>query len=147
MKKVLMSVIFVCTFALLLTGCTTSKSYTFKVETGDEIEVKLNTNDGYDITSDLPFSVLKDEETLSQGTFITIDQYKQYISSVNNDSNAKIIESTTKNDLEYIFYSYNDSEWNYVIKISDSSTGLLIGNPISEESARECFNRLTINKK
>ena len=65
----------------------------------------------------------------------------------NNDSNAKIIESTTKNDLEYTFYSYNDSEWNYVIKISDSSTGLLIGNPISEESARECFNRLTINKK
>ena len=117
------------------------------METGDEIEVKLNTNDGYDITSDLPFSVLKDEETLSQGTFITIDQYKQYISSVNNDSNAKIIESTTKNDLEYTFYSYNDSEWNYVIKISDSSTGLLIGNPISEESARECFNRLTINKK
>ena len=49
---------------ILLTGCTTSKSYTFKVETGDEIEVKLNTNDGYDITSDLPFSVLKDEETL-----------------------------------------------------------------------------------
>ena len=41
MKKVLMSVIFVCTFALLLTGCTTSKSYTFKVETGDEIEVKI----------------------------------------------------------------------------------------------------------
>ena len=142
-----MSLTIVGIMLLALTGCTTTKSYTFKVETGDEIEVKLNTNDGYDITSDLPFSILKDEETLSQGTFITIDQYNQYISSVNNDSNSKIIESTTKNGLEYTFYSYNDSEWNYVIKVADSSTGLLIGNPISEESAKECFNRLTINKK
>ena len=147
MKKVFMSLTIVGIMLLALTGCTTTKSYTFKVETGDEIEVKLNTNDGYDITSDLPFSILKDEETLSQGTFITIDQYNQYISSVNNDSNSKIIESTTKNGLEYTFYSYNDSEWNYVIKVADSSTGLLIGNPISEESAKECFNRLTINKK
>lgn len=147
MKKTLMTLAIIGIMLFTLTGCSTTKSYTFDVETGDKIEVKLNTNDGYDITSNLPFSISKDEETLSQGTFITIDGYNQYVSSVNNDSNAKIIESSTKDGLEYTFYSYNDSEWNYIIKITDSNTGLLIGNPISEASAKECFDRLTISKK
>lgn len=147
MKKTLMTLAIIGIMLFTLTGCSTTKSYTFDVETDDKIEVKLNTNDGYDITSNLPFSISKDEETLSQGTFITIDGYNQYVSSVNNDSNAKIIESSTKDGLEYTFYSYNDSEWNYIIKITDSNTGLLIGNPISEASAKECFDRLTISKK
>ncbi len=65
MKKVFISLAIVGVMLLTLTGCSASKSYTFDVKTGDKIEIKLNTNDGYDITSDLPFSILKDQETLS----------------------------------------------------------------------------------
>lgn len=147
MRKFLASLIIFGGILFVLTGCTTSKSYTFDVETGDKIEVKLNTTDGYDITSDLPFSIINDGKTLSQGTFITLDNYNQYISVVSSDSGAKIIDSATKNGLQYTFYSYNNSEWNYVIKVVGSNTGLLLGNPISEESARTCFDRLTISKK
>lgn len=52
-------------------ACSTnsSKAYTFKVDTGDQVKVELNTADGYDITSDLPFVISKDNKTLSQGTF------------------------------------------------------------------------------
>ena len=58
-------------------ACSTnsSKAYTFKVDTGDQVKVELNTADGYDITSDLPFVISKDNKTLSQGTFITADDY------------------------------------------------------------------------
>ena len=145
MKKIFMSAILL-SMIVLATGCTTTKSYTFKVETGDNIEVKLDASDGYDITSDLPFTISKDGEDLSQGTFITLDGYDYYITGVNNNSDAKIIDSGTKNGLEYTFYSY-DSEYNYIIKVKDSNTGLVIGNIVSEESAKECFDRLTITKK
>lgn len=147
MKKKLMSVIFMGAMLFMITGCTITKSYTFKVETGDNIKIKLNTNDDYDISSDLPFVISKDGKTLSQGIFITIDVYNQYIASVTNDSNAKIIETKNKNGLDYTFYSYNNREFNYIIKIEDSNTGLLLGNPISEKSAKECFEKLTITKK
>ncbi len=103
-----------------LTGCqtSTSKSYTFSVETGDSIKVSLNTADGYDITSELPFVVSCDGNTLSQGTFIVADGFELYKEMINGDESAVIL---------------------------DSGTGILLGNNVSEESAKECFERLTFS--
>lgn len=44
-------------FALLMTvvclaGCTSYMSYTFKVSTGDEIKVKLDVSDGYELSQE-----------------------------------------------------------------------------------------------
>lgn len=47
---------------LFVTGCGNSKttvSYTYKVETGDNITISLTTNDGYELTSDIPLSFLR----------------------------------------------------------------------------------------
>ena len=85
-KKVFMSLAIIGVMLLTLTGCTKSKSYTFTVETGDKVKVQLNTTDGYDLSSDLPFTISKNGNTLSQGTFITTDGYNQYIDVVNSDS-------------------------------------------------------------
>ena len=142
-KKVFMSLAIIGVMLLTLTGCTKSKSYTFTVETGDKVKVQLNTTDGYDLSSDLPFTISKNGNTLSQGTFITTDGYNQYIDVVNGDSNARILDSGTKDGISYTFYSYNDSEFNYVIKIDDSNTGILLGNPNSQEEAKKCFELLT----
>lgn len=38
----------------------------------------------------------------------------------------------------------NNSEYNYAILVGDSNTGVLIGNIVSEESAKEVFKRLEI---
>lgn len=131
----------------ILTGCTSSISYTYKVTTGDTIQITLNNSDGYSISSELPFKITKDDTTLSQGTFITLDGYEQYIATVNNTSTAKVIDKGTKNGVEYTFYSYNNQEFNYIIKIEGSNTAILIGNAVSEESAKECFERLTFSKQ
>ncbi len=134
---------------LLATGCgnsTTKISYTYTVETGDNIKISLTTNDGYSLTSDVPFVISKDDEELSQGTFISADYYDQYIESVKSDDNAKIIDEGENDNFSYVMWNYNDSEYDYVILVNGTNTGVLLGNNVSEESAKECFERLEIEE-
>lgn len=146
MKRIVLLLIGMCLLAAL-TGCTSFKAYTYNVNTGDQIELRLDTSDKYDISSDLPFVISRDGETLSQGSFITLEGYEQFVQVVMSDSDAEVIEQKTRNGLEYIFYAYNESEYNYAVKIVGSNTGLLIANNVSQASAEDCFNRLTIRKK
>lgn len=145
MKKILSMIVFSLLVVMTITGCASTKSYTYSVQTGDKVKIELNTSNGHDITSNLPFTISKDDKTLSQGTFITIDGYNQYVNAVNNDSKASIIENGSKDGITYIFYSYNDSEFNYIIKIDGSNTGILLGNSNSKQEAKDCFNRLSIS--
>ena len=128
-------------------ACSTnsSKAYTFKVDTGDQVKVELNTADRYDITSDLPFVISKDNKTLSQGTFITADDYDSYVSVVNDTDTATVIDKGDNETYEYIMWNNNDEEYDYAIHLKDSKTGILIGNNVSEKSAKECFSRLTFS--
>lgn len=134
-------------FAGIMVGCcacssSSSKSYTFNVDTGDKVKVELDTSDGYDITSDLPFSISKDGDQLSQGTFITSDDYESYVSVVNETDTATVIDKGDNETYEYIMWNNNDEEYDYAICLKDSGTGILIGNNVSENSAKECFSRL-----
>lgn len=130
---------------LSLAGCNSSKAFTYSVETGDSVKVSLDTSDKYDMTSDLPFAISCDGEMFSQGLFITAENYSQYVDVVNTDEIAVLLDSGSKDGNQYIFWSYNDLEFNYAILIGDSNTGMILGNSVSEESARECFNRLTVS--
>ena len=154
MKKSLSIFILILSFAFvfIFSGCSsqgggikTYKAFTFSVNTGDKVHIKLDTTGGYNITSDLPFEISQDGSILSQGTFIKATQFENYVQAVSADSNAKIIEKSTKDSNQYVFWSYNDNEFNMVILINNSNTGILLGNPISENSAKECFERLTIS--
>ena len=131
----------------VLTGCTTSKSFTYVVETGDKIKIKLDTSDGYNLSSELPFTISKNNQILSQGIFITLETYEQYLDAINSDNLVYIIDSGNKNGVEYLFYSYNNSEFNYILKIENSNTGILLGNPNSEEEAKLCFELLEFSKE
>ena len=135
---------------ILFVGCgnaKTSKTYTFNVETGDSVKVKLDTSDKYNITSEVPFEISQDGDVKSQGTFIFGEAYEQYKDVVDTDENAELLDSGNKDGNEYVLWSYNDSEYNYAILVEGSSTGLILANDVSEESAKECFNRLTIEYK
>ncbi len=153
MKKTtrIFSILFIGLMLILLTGCgsssngvKTSKSFTYDVETGDKVKITLNTSDNYDLTSSIPFTISKDDEDLTKGIFLTEANYEYYKKAAEQGSNVKIIDSGSKDGIDYIFYNYKDTEFNYVIKIKDSNTGILLGNNVSEKSAKECFNRLEI---
>ena len=96
-------------------ACSTnsSKAYTFKVDTGDQVKVELN-------TSDLPFVISKDNKTLSQGTFITADDYDSYVSVVNDTDTATVIDKGDNETYEYIMWNNNDQEYDYAIHLKDS---------------------------
>lgn len=147
MKKVTALIVSLVLLMSMFAGCDVdrTKSFTFDVETGDSIKLVLDTTDDYDLTSELPFTISCGDEVLSQGTFIFAETYEEYIDTVLSDENAKPLGSGTKDGNDYYSWCYNDSEWNYVIKINGSNTGIILGNDVSEEAARECFNRLTVS--
>lgn len=128
-------------------GCSgsASKAYTFRVDNGESVKIKLDTSDKYDLTSELPFTITQDGETLSQGTFILGDAFAQYKAVVAEDEKAELLDSGNVEGMEYIFWSYNEAEFNYAILLEGGNTGILLGNIVSEESAREVFARLTFS--
>lgn len=145
MKKVrslIILSILLSTIMLTLTGCHKEKSYTFNVETGDKVKVKLDITDGYNMTSELPIEFSKDDKVISQGTFGQEEAYDMYNQIITEDSKSTIIEEKSKGNIEYMFYEYNNSEYNYIIKIKDSKTCFILANNISKESAQEIFERL-----
>lgn len=142
MKKIICTLLILC-LILTFAGCTTSLSYTFNVETGDAVKVKLDTTDGYKLTSDVPFEIKLKDESLSSGTFIKGDAYYQYKDVVTNTIDADNIESGKAGEHEYIYWT-TGNEWNYCILLKGGKTGVLLGNNVSEESAKECFKRLAI---
>lgn len=145
--KLLVVMVSIVCLLLVFTGCEKrlSESYTFEISTGDRIEVELDRLDGFDLTPKQPFQILKDDQLLSEGTFVNGDAYQQYVDVVESDNNAELLDSGTKDGNEYIFWCYNGSEYDYAILVANSNTCVLIGNQTSEESAEECFNRLIIS--
>lgn len=141
MKKTLISIILII-LVITLTGCTKTFSYTYEVTTGDRIKVTLNINDGYKLTSNLPFTITKDGKELSQGTFILGNYYEEYVNVAKEDSKTNIISSGDKDSFEYVFYSYNNKEYNYVIKVKNSNTAILLENKHSKQEAIDCFELL-----
>lgn len=136
------------TIIFLLVGCTTKKSYIFKVETNDNIKITIKTNNGYNINKKIPFELTRNNGKISYGFFITNEQYEKYISLLKENNNINIIESNSTKQIDYLLYKYNsnNSEYNYIIKIKNSNTGIIIANNISLESAKDMFQHLTFKK-
>ena len=78
MKKI---VFLLCAFMLLCTACqfSTSKSFTFDVDNGDQIKVSLDTTGGFDLSSQAPFGISQNGKVLSEGTFIYSEYYDYYV--------------------------------------------------------------------
>lgn len=121
----------------------TSQSYTYDVETGDKIKITFKTTEGYAISPDNPFIISRDGNTLSQGTFISKADYTEYAASIESASSVDLLNSGSKDNIEYIYWTNGNSEYDYAILIKDSETGVLLGNNVSQESAEDCFGRIS----
>lgn len=152
-KKVLKGIEILLTIACLaavMTGCTTSKSYTYTVENGDMIKVELDTSTGWDLSSELPFEVTcpvidtDDDVKVAEGTLIHGEYYEQYAELAETDADCEILETGNKDGNEYIFWK-TPYAYYYVMKIGNSNTGLFLDCGPIEGYARESFNRLVIS--
>ncbi len=144
-KKALLPLAALIGALLLMVGCTfkTSIGYTFSVDTGDQIKVTLDTTDKYSMTSEVPFTISHHGDACMQGRFIPVNLFEQYVLAVKNDAKATILDSGSRDGIQYLFWNYNNEEYNFVISVDNSNTGLLLSDTVSEESARECFERLS----
>lgn len=155
MKRVIALILTLALALAMFAGCSgsTHKSFTFNIDNGDKVKVKLETTGGeYDITiespyasAEVPFAIMVSDAVHTQGKFIHGEFYDQYVTAAQTDDKATVLDSaTTKNGNEYVFWSYDGTEFNFVVKIANSNTALLLANMVSEESAKACFERLTI---
>lgn len=143
MKRTLSLVLIVLTLVVLV-GCTvnTYMSYTYKVETGDNVKVKLTTNDGYTITPEVPFSVNHNGETIAQGTFILGEYCEKYRTAAETQEGAKMMEEGTIGKNQYFAWSFENKEWSYCIILPGGRTGVILSSNVSHAAAQEVFNRL-----
>ena len=128
-------------------GCSnanTSMSWTYKVETGDNVTVSLNTTNGYTISAEVPFVIGHDGKELSHGTFIKGDFCEEYRNAATTQEGATFLEEGTIGEHTYFAWSFKDAEWNYCIELEGGKTGILLGNAVSYDSAKEVFSRLEI---
>lgn len=147
MRKKILNVLPLLMIIFILVGCGSSTyvSYTYDLDTGDKIKITLDTSDGYEMEGEIPFVISDDGEEISHGMFISVEDYNSYKNVVSNDENAVIIEQKSSEESDYIFWSYNESEYNYAIYLKNTNVGILLGNVISEDVARECFDRISFS--
>lgn len=126
-----------------------SKSYTFNVDTGDAVKVTLDVTDGYDITGKVPFEVTKDSEEIFEGSFLHEEGYELYREQIDGDETAEILNEGERSGNDFIFWQEeadDATEHNYVVKVKDSGTVVLLEGNASEDEAKAAFDRLTISR-
>lgn len=136
----------VCT-CLNFTGCgkNSSKLVAFRVNMNDKIPVRLNTEDGFEISSDLPFVVSQDGKALSTGSFLPKNAFEQYRDNAFNNPNCKILQQgSTEDGNMYCMWSCNEKEFHYIISIDGMDYSLHLENTVSRDSAEDCFSHLRV---
>ncbi len=113
---------------------------TFDVNTGDKIQITLQSNNGYTINNENPFIISQDGKTISTGTFDTGDAYDTYRNLI-TENNLEILDEGKAPNFDYFMYN-NENEYNYVIRMSNTRTCIILSNTISENSAKDCFKKL-----
>lgn len=81
-----------------MSACSThsSKSYTFKVETGDKIKIEMDTSGDYSFAQEEGrFRVEKGEDEILQGMFMTKEGYDQY-QTLKDSKEVKILADGEK---------------------------------------------------
>lgn len=150
-KHRIIGTLLITSLMLALAGCSTAtKIHTYKLSTGDIVEVTLKIADNYDMTLETPIDITSDDIVIGSAYFIDKDAYIEYAKTVDTDPRVKLIEDGEKDGNNYIFWFYNNGhkdEWNRVILLKDSNTAVFITNRLSENTATECFDRLDFEMK
>lgn len=133
--------------ALSLSGCSISKSYTYLYPgTGKTVKVALDTSDGYNITSDVPFEISCNGSILCKGIPIGKETFEHWL-SMTESPDVIILDAGMQDENEYIFWTDSaNTSFNYAVIIGDSATGIAldIADTVSENQAKECIERLTV---
>lgn len=142
MMKKFIAISLILAACLALTACTgTSMSYTFNVETGEQIDVKLNTTGGYKFTQSGGDMYVSDPDgdLVLIGYFLLPDAYESFILE-------PILESGKTNDGNgYLYATDSAGAVVFLARAKDASAGVLFysGENADVETCRAVFERLS----
>lgn len=148
-RKIIILSSLILALVICLCACSTSKSFTYKVDTGELVKITLDTsNSKYDIKANgSTFELYNDEQLISQGCFMDFSAFDKYKEAVNLDKNAEIIEETSTK----IVYYYEDdetTEYDMILCISDK-TGVVVGSElnknVTKDIAADALSRLSFS--
>ncbi|WP_343209437.1 hypothetical protein [Anaerolentibacter hominis] len=145
-KRVILMASLCLILMLSLTACHSSKSFTFQIENGEKIQVKLDTTDGYDLLQESgTITVQKDGEDILNGVFLLPDGYSSYETAITSSSEVDILEAAPEDAPTYYLYQFEGeagTETTFLFKIEGAETGMIIGSLASREEAEAAFGLL-----
>ena len=131
-------------------GATTYMSYAFAMGNGDQVTVRLDTTDGYKISQENGrVYILLEEETVLQCIFLNADMHAAYEEEIRTNPDVTILAERSQDGIKYLFYAVEGkagTEHDFLIKISDTDTGMLIGSLSGEDAALRAFKHLHLSK-
>lgn len=130
---------------LVATGCTThfDKSYTFVVETGDDVKVTLDMKSGYDLAQDGgQFEVTNGDETIVTGMFTESAQFYSYKGSMDAGSFDGEVEESADDILAWTYSDADGEEHNRFVLVSDN-TAVLMGSLADADAASTAYDALS----
>lgn len=128
----------------------TEKSYTFNVDTGDAVKVTLDLGGGYDMSGKVPFEVTKDGDEIFEGSFLHEEGYELYRDEILGDASSQILDEGERGGNDFIFWKTaadDATAYDYVVKVKDSGTVVLLEGTAGEEDAQQAFDHLTFTKE
>ena len=145
--RILAVILTVAVIATVMSACkfTSWSAITYDVSTGDKIKLQLDTTGGYSQDGKNPFTIKQNDKDILQGTFIDMDTYNSYVDNVNSGS-IEILEQGIKDSNSFIFYTVDNGtakEYDFIVMIEGSNTGVLLGGITGQEEVRNCFSNIT----
>ena len=131
----------------VVTGCNKTISVTYNVQTGDKVEVVLNTKENYKLTTDVPFKINRGDDLVTIGQFLTEDGYQYYVSTIATDPKVSDKREDKKDDHTYVYWTYDNRSYEYLIYLKDSKTAVLLVTDTTKEDADKVFDMLQFNLK
>jgi len=134
--------------AVLLAACSKTKSFTYSLDTGSSVTVKLDTTDGLDLKDeDGVFSVVDESgEAIIQGTFRTEDAFEEMRSLVEGSSDCNILEKE-EDSITYVVNGEAGLETNRVVKLTDAGVAVVMGSLSDSSVAADAYKKLTFTVK
>lgn len=133
---------------VLLSACNPfprQKLAIFTINLKDKIKIALDTNGGYSITADFPFSVYSSAQKLGTGKFISAGEYQEFLNQVILHHQHPVLDKGHSQD-GHRFLFWQDSEgFHYALLLEELDAGILFSTDISQECAQDCFERMHIS--
>lgn len=138
--------------SILIVGCTVSSnmSLTFNVETGDAIEIELDSSDGLKLKEvDGHFAVVDGDQKVLEGSFLTEQMYEGW-KGMKDEEGVAVLEEFEKDGNPCFMLEVNKDGriLDFIVMwIDGSDTAVVVQGYLEPEMTKNVFDMLAFSKE